>query len=470
MRPRRLDLAGLAAALAAGLAPGQQPAPFTAPDGTRFLLAPDPSAVAVHWAIASPGDVASDPPGHEGLSLALVQTSLLGTWHTGSRDHQREHEALMWLDEAWRRMLRDPRDATAADDVKRWDEQARELADPQAFLRRMAAAPAWRPEVQTIGPTHVLTLSTTRAGIAAVAAMMVERREDQAMRDLPRTWLRTLQERSRSHAGDPHRAMRAELVSLTLTGTQAARAARLPDPALPPREVAAATWAQTQHPSATVHVLLGDFDLAQTRATLAATFSATLLPLPTATPGTAPQPLAGTRRSTVRGVATPAVAVGWLLPALAEGDTLAAACAWLADGEDGILVRRLRQSRGKQCRVVATAPWPEIAGETTLLVVEATDPQGLAGLADAVLAACRDALSAPPTGAEIEELHRARLRRWLARNQDPRAQAAAVAAKAVAWPRQPASLDTPAAPTPAAVHSLLQTVLTGQAAIVEGLP
>lgn len=468
--PRRLEAAALAVALAVGPVTAQQPAPFTAPDGTRFLLAPDPSAVAVHWAIASPGDAASDPAGHEGLSLALVRTSLLGTWHTGSRDYEREHEALMWLDEAWQRMLRDPRDATAAEDVKRWDEQARELADPQAFLRRMAAAPAWRPETQTIGPTNVLTLSTTRAGIGAVAAMLVERREDQAMRDLPRTWLGMLEERSRAYAGDPHRAMRAELVALTLPGTQAARAARLPDPALPARDVAAATWAQTQHPSATVHVLLGDFDLAETRATLARTFTATLLPLPKVAPGTAPTALAGTRRSTVRGVATPAVAVGWLLPALAEGDTLAAACGWLADGEDGFLVRRLRQARGKQCRVTATAPWPEIAGETTLLVVEVADPKGLGGLADDVLAACRDAVATPPPADEVEAVHRARLRRWLDRNRDPRAQAAAVAARAVAWPRQPASLDAPAPPTAAAVHALLRAVLTGQAAVVEGSP
>jgi hypothetical protein len=469
MRPRRPEAALLTALLAA-LLPAQAPAPFTAPDGTRFLLAPDPSAVAVHWAVASPSDAAHDPPSHEGLSLTLVQTSLLGTWHTGSRDHEREHEALMWLDEAWQRMLRDPRDATAADDVKRWDEQARELADPRAFLRRIAAAPAWRPEVQSIGPTTVLTLSTTRAGIAAVAAMLVERREDQAMRDLPRTWLRTLEERNRVHAGDPHRAMRAELVALTLAGTPAERAARLPDPALPPRDVAAATWALTQHPSATVHVLLGDFDLAATRATLARTFAATLLPLPPQTPGIAPQPLAGVRRSSVRGVATPAVAVGWLLPLLANGDTLAAACGWLADGDDGALVRRLRQTRGNDCRVTVSAPWPELAGETTLLVVEAADPKGLAGLADDVLAACRDLAASPPPAAELDTAHRARLRRWLAGNRDPRAQAAAVAAQAVAWPKQPASLAAPATPTPAAVHELLRTVLTRQAAVVEGTP
>lgn len=474
MPPRRRDAAALAGAvllgLLAGSAAAQQPTPFLAPDGTRFLLAPDPTAVAVHWAVASPGDAAHDPAGREGLASTLVRASLQGTWRTGSRDPGREREAMMWLDEAWQRLLRNGSDTVAAEDVRRWDEQARELADPQAFQRRLAAAPAWRPETRELGPANVLALTTTRAGIAAVAALLVERREDCALRNLPRTWLQTLQERNLARAADPQRALRAELVALTLPGTPAARTVNVPESGLPPRDLAAATWALTQHPTSTVHALIGDFDLDATRAILARAFAATKLPTPARAAVQPPQPLAGIRRSTVRGVAAPAVAVGWLLPPLADDETLAAACAWLGHGADGFLVRRLRQTRGDGCRIRVTAPWPALVGEPTLLVVVVTDPRSLTGLADDLLTACRAAVDAAPPPAELDDVQRERVHRWLERDRDPRDQAIELAAHALAWPRQTARLGAPVAPPPAAVHTLLRAALTRPAAVVEGAP
>jgi hypothetical protein len=475
MPPRRLDpsaFAGclLAAMLAAGTADAQQTIPFLAPDGTRFLLAPDPTAVAVHWAIASPGDAAHDPAGNEGLAATLVRSSLLGTWRTGSRDAAREREAVMWLDEAWQRMLRDTGDTVAIEDVKRWDEQARELADAPAFARRVAAAPAWRLHAQELGAANVVTLATTRSAIGAVASLLVERREDCAMRDLPRAWLRTLQEQTRANAAESLRAVRAELVALALPGTDAARATSTPGPGLPPRDVAAATWASTQHPTATVHVLIGDFDVDETRAALARAFTTTQLPPTTRPAAPAPQPLAGMRRSTVRGVASPAVAIAWPLPPLDDDAALSAACDWLADGPNGFLTRRLRQARGDGCRVSVAAPWPALVGEPTLLVVEVVDPRNRTGLVDDVLAACAAAADTPPTPAEVDDVRRAGVRRWLERNRDPSAQAAALAAHALTWPRQPASAGPPLAPAPTAIHALLRTTLTRAPAIVEGTP
>lgn len=471
-RDAGLALAATALLTAAG-AIAQQPAvtAFTAPDGTRFLLAPEPGAATVQWAVATPIDLAHDPLGHEGLAWAVAQSSLLGTWRIGSLDVERERQTVLWLDEAWQRMLRDPRDQGAADDVRRWDEQARELADPQAFVRRLAGAPAWRPTIAAMGPAAVLTLSTTRAGIPAVAALLFERREDQALRDLPRTWLRTCQERGLALAADGRRALRGELLALTMPEHPAVRAVEPASPGLPPRDLALATWQATQRPEHTVHVLIGDFDAAAAQTALAAAFATTNLPAsPTRRPQR-PRALAGTRRSTVAGLAVPTVALAWQLPAtIADGDALATAGRWLADDGGGFLARTLRPKFAGELRLRVTSPWPAMVDEPTLLVVEAEAPAGIAGLADALLAACREATATPPTADELAAAHRSRQRAWHAQGGDGRARAAAAAAAALASPREPVRLDGPGPATSAAVHELLRAVFAAPPAIVEGSP
>ena len=64
MRRRWRDLVAASVAaltLAAASSAQADATPFVAPDGSRFLLYPDPTATAVHWAVASPIDLAQDP-------------------------------------------------------------------------------------------------------------------------------------------------------------------------------------------------------------------------------------------------------------------------------------------------------------------------------------------------------------------------------------------------------------------------
>jgi hypothetical protein len=465
----RAAATAVALTLAAAAAAQADATPFTAPDGSRFLLCPDPTAAAVHWAVASPIDLAQDPPGHEGLAGTVARASLHGTWRIGSHDAAREKEALLWLEEAWLRMLRDPRDAVAADDVKRWDDAARELADRRAWLRALAAAPAWQPELTAVGGAAVLTVTTTRAALPEVARLLVERREDVALRELPRAWMETFQARGRAHVADGRRGVRAELLALTMPDQPGSRAVEAPNPAPPTREQATACWAASQHPTRVRHVLVGDFDVAAAQATLAAAFARSDLVAPSTPSNARPRPLAGVRRSSVAGVPTPVVALAWPLPDGLDGDTLAATLLWLG-GDDGAITRRVRADGRATARVTLTGPWPSAPDGLGLLVVEATDPSGQAGLGDAVLAACRAAIAAPPTAADIGRIERARVRGWQASNGDARAQAAAAAARWLTWPSQPPRLGPPPAPDAKLLLDCAQRLCGAPPAIVEGAP
>lgn len=472
MRRRWRDSAAAAAAaltLAAVGAAQAEATAFTAPDGTRFLLCPDPTAAAVHWAVASPIDLAQDPPGHEGLALAVARASLYGTWRIGSHDAAREKEALLWLEEACLRMLRDPRDQVASEDVRRWDDAARELADRRAWLRAVAAAPAWRPELTAVGGAAVLTVTTTRAALPEVARLLVERREDAALRELPRAWMETFQERGRAHVADARRSVRAELLALTMPEQPGARAVEAPNPAPPTREQAAACWTASQHPTRVRNVLVGDFDVAEAQATLAAVFARSELVAPPTATATRPRPFAGVRRSSVAGVPSPVVALAWPLPAGLDGDTLAAAMLWLG-GDDGAIARRVRADGRAQARLALSGPWPSAPDGLGLLVVEASDPSGHAGLAEAVLAAFRAVVAAEPSAKELRRVAAERDRSWQANHADARAQAVEAAARWLAWPSQPPRLGLPAEPDAKLVHACAQRVFAAPPAIVEGTP
>lgn len=467
----RATTAAAALLLTAHVVGQAAPAPvaYTAPDGSRFLLVADPSASVVHWAVASPIDAAFDPAGHEGLAWTIARASLHGTWRIGSHDVAREQESLLWLDEAWLRMLRDPRDTVAAEDVRRWDEQARELCDKRAWLRALAAAPAWQPQIVARDGAAVLSLTTTRDALPAVARLLVERREDQALRDLPRGWLETFQERGRAHIADAMRGVRIELLALTLPGHPSARAFEPPNPAPPSREQAAKAWAATQAPGRAVHVLVGDLDVAETRTALAAAFARSDLVAPPAPTVPSPRPLAGTRRSQVTGVSAPLVALAWPLPAQLDGDTAATTAQWLA-GDDGEIVRRLRAAGRATARVAVTAPWPAAVDGRTLLMLEATDPAGIDGLADALVAVCAALAAAAPTDADLARTHDVRLRAWRAANPDARSAAATAAVTHLAWPAQDFRFGAPRPPAAAAVQACLQQVFRAPAAIVEARP
>jgi hypothetical protein len=442
---------------------------FVAPDGTPFVLIADPAFPLVHWAIASSLDAADEPPGFEGLAWTVLQASLNGTWNIGSRDAVRERQALAQLDEAWQRTLRDSRDPAVLANVRRCDDEAHALADPRAFGRALAAAPAHRPEVLQRGAAGVFVVTTLPGAIGEVGRLLVERRDEQALRELARTWLQTFADRASAFASDSRRPVHAELLALSLPDQVAARALAAPTAAVPTREQALATWARTQRPERTVHVLLGGFRTEAVQATLTEVFARTSLPAVPPPAASAARPLAGPRRSSVAGVTPPVATVAWLMPRGADRFVLAVARQWLAGGAGSMLARDFERQGRKGAAVRALAPWPPTVGGPALFVVEATDPAGIDGLADRVLAACRAAAEKAADADSLLAATAALQRDWCRANGEPRELAAEIAAAFLVAPeREPATTWPPI--DAKAVQDLLARTFAGHPVIVEGRP
>ena len=188
---------------------------FTTPDGSRFVLVQDPQLSQVHWALASWTDGRDDPPGLAGLTTATLRASLLGTWTTGSKDPEAEQRALEALDEAWQARMAAPGDAAVNRTLLQRDRAAAALCDPRAFGRVLAAMPAHRPEIVERDGVGVFALTTVAPALPQVARMVFERREQQALRGLARTWLPSVMARAEAHARHPERRVQAELLALT---------------------------------------------------------------------------------------------------------------------------------------------------------------------------------------------------------------------------------------------------------------
>lgn len=471
-RPDGRRFAALAALLAcAGVLPAQQPAApttFAAPDGTRFVLVPDPDAAQVQWAIATPADPVDEPPGLEGLAAVVVQASLSGTWRTGSVDAARERAALAALEKAWQDLFAKPGDPQGMQRVQECERAARDLADTAAFERALAELPAHRPEVVAEDGVTILVLTTLPEAIGAVAGRLVERREEQALRDLGAVFVKQVAARQNLYDADPAGAVHAELLALALPNQPTTRAAVRPAGGMPTRAQALQVWQTTQRPERTVHVLTGPIDVPRARAALMQAFAATSLPPWTPPGGLPPQPLQSLRRSTVTSPGTPRLAFGWVLPPDLDPVVLTAAARWLADGADSVLGRALAKAGHPGATVRVRAPWPPTTGGRGLLLVDVADAAGVADLDDVVLRTCRREFAGVPTPAELQAVRDAQGREWTKVLDDPRWLARELALAAVRWPSQPPRLAPPAPPKPELVTQLLALVFAGQPVVVEG--
>ena len=454
--------------VAASLAPAQSITQLTTPDGSRFVLCVDANVPHLQWAVASWADGADDPPGFPGISRLVLRQSMLGTWRSGSRDPEAERRALAALDEAWQQFAQRPADPEASARVVDLDRAARSLADPTSFHRALAALPVHRPELRDEGATGVLVLTTLPNAIADVGAMLVDRREEMALRDLQRAWSDELVARAGGPGTDPFRPLLAELLALAMPAHPIA--GQLEDPLLtaPRRADALATWAATQHPQRTVHVLLGDFDAAAAAQVLQATFVSTRLPAPPPPPPA--RGFQGQRRSVVPGTSSPMLVIAWPIPANADPTTLTLASQWLAGGAESRLGQLLARANRPQVQVDVRAPWPTTRDGRGLFVVTMREAGGRPGLAIAALDACRDAIAGAPTDAGLQPLLAALQRQWRDTSSDPRRQAAAMAAAALQWPNRPPPIRGPERVEPASVQAFLQATLGGPSVLVEGQP
>ena len=441
---------------------------FRAPDGTRFVLLPDPSASLVHWAVASPIDTADDPAGLEGLGAVTALASLGGTWRTGSLDAGRERQALAAQDEALQALRSDSRDAGALQRLAASQATLQEVGDPMAFRRVLATLPTHDVEVVARDAAAVLQLTTLPEAIGAVGAMLVERREQQALRDLGRVLVAELAARQNRYDADPAAAVHTELLALALPDHPATRASERVGRSQPRRAQALAVWQATQRPERTVHVLSGGFDPVPVRRTLEQVFATTNLPPTTAAAVATPQPPRSLRRSIVPGVRIPMVSCAWVLPANGNPFELDVAARWLGDGPSSWLARALAKSGRKTAQVTCRAPWPAAIGGNTLLLVEVQDPAGIDGLVDLILQRCRSSTEQAPPMPELQAVLGAAQAHWTATSNDRRWFTQEVARQALLWPLQPPRTSVPTAVDPGAIRKILATILASQPIVVEG--
>jgi len=375
---------------------------------------------------------------------------------------------LQALDDAWQQKLQKPADDVAARLVLRCDEAAQRLADLRVFPRVLAALPAHRPELLDRGPGGALVLTTLPAAIGDTGTLLVERREDQALRRLPQIWMNDLLGRLRQHAERPFASIDTELLALLLPNHPFGRQMDSPPFLAPKRSEAIATWQRSQRPERTVHVLLGDFDTEAASRVLMATFVSTSLPPWQPPPEPMLRPLTGTRRSQVAGMATPIVSMAWVLPPITDRFVLETAVRWLAFGTEsriGLeLQRRGRTGASVRCR----APWPPLPDGKSLFKIEISDPAGIDGALDLVLAVAREAVATPPTAAQLRPTTAVLQHEWRERTSDPRQLAVEIAMDALLWPSLPPVRSWPERIEPAALQDLLRRLFAGQAAIVEG--
>lgn len=439
---------------------GQAPIDIRTPDGSRFLLLPTGGTDLVHWSLASPAGPMEDPLGHEGLAIALLEASMAGTWRTGSKDPAAEQRALAAFD----RVLASG-GAPAAAAVA--SAAAAQLSDARAFLRVLAAAPAIDVVHGERNGCGLLTLTTTSAGIERVAAMLVERREQNALRTLQFAWQARVAALAARGAGDPLTALRAEAWALAFPGHPIGRMGER-GAAVVDRDTATEVWLRTQRPDRTVHVLTGGFDSRAAEAVLNRTFAVSALTNEPWSSAPLPRPLAAERRSALPGMTLPSCVIGWRLRGDEDPEALAQLTLWLAGGPESCVGRAIRAQNLPAPVLRCVAPSPAgIAGG--LLLVEAVDPTGrIADLADQCLRAVTAAATQPTRADDGTLLQIVRMAEWQQRAADARSLGTWLAVEALTRPTQSLAV-TPPASRLAELPALLGRILAnGQPVVVEG--
>lgn len=443
---------------------------FRAPDGSRFVLVPRPNIGHVHWAVATPADASVDPPGLRGLVHAVQRASLGGTWQIGSRDGDRERATLAELSRTQDELLDNPGNAELAQRLQQLEATLTALGDDQVFARVLAAAPAHDPQIDVRDGVALLQLVTTPWAIGDVGQLLVERREAQALRGLPQHWFAEIGGRMALFGRDPLAALHAELLALAMPGHPETDAAGRPGRSVPRQSQARAVWNATQHPTRTIHVLLGGFDVEATKTVLQSTFAATALPAPPATAAAPPRAPRAIRRSTVPGTGRSILAFAWVLPPIEDPGLLAVTTLWLAGGERSHLATQLRQRGHRNVKVDAVAPWPLVPQGRSLLRIEVELPEPTPGVAEAVLEICRATMEQPPQRAELGRRIRDLRSAHALISAEPRRLTADIARRTLLWPGSKVRLAPTNKPAPKATHALLRAIFENHPVVVEGRP
>lgn len=445
--------------LAAPAGPGaQSPLAFTTKDGTRFVVVQSGDAPVMHWIVATDASPLADPLGLTGATLAAIRASLHGTWKLGSRDVAQERGAMRAADEAEAAIVRAllARQEPPADMLRQRDEAAaalQALAEPLRWQRALRAAPSLGTQLRIDGTLALVVVTTDAGGLAEVGRLLVQRRDDAALRGLHGEWRAVRAELQTRFAG-PLRALREEVLQLSLGLASEPVSAPLT------HEVARELFQRSQGAARTLHVLAGGLPPQRVREVVETVFSGAEPTVATAPAGTARK--RGERRSTLSGGDRPALALAWrlepdLLASVAGREALAVAASWLQSEAGPIAPLLHAAGGGMQCLV--TAPFPPGA-EAALLLLEVTGTEGGGPLPARLQEEIERAASGRP---EPEALRQAAERVQLQALDEgigafgAGLRIARYCAGSAITPEQ--ALAAPAAPNPEQVQALLQSVL-----------
>lgn len=469
----RLGLAlACATALLATKAPGQANGPatlVTTPDGSRCLLLPNASFPHVTWTVATLADPWLEPPGLEGLTAAVAEASLAGTWRTGSVDGPRERQALLDQEDTVRALLAAPGDADIRERAMALAKLLPELARPQAFRAQLADLPAHGVEVVWRDGLVAIQMTTLSDSIERVAAQWLEWREDTALRTLASTWPAVVTRLNTTLDLDPAGRVRSELLALALPSHPMSRQLDRPNRPLPTRREAQEGWQSRMHPTVAIHVLVGDFDPVAARDALQRTFRNTAMPAPTPVLLPPVRAITSTRRATVAGCAQPTTACAFVVPEAADPALVETALRWFADGPSSVLGRAVA-ARSKGVTVRASAPWPPAPLGRSLFVVEGIGGTPHDGMADLILETARKVADLKLTENDLWPAVQSRQRSFAAVANDPRWLGLDLARGALRWPTAAPGPKPPTMVDAAALQRLLQGVFAGQPVVVEGRP
>lgn len=446
---------------------------FRTGDGSRFVLMPIAGPPVVAWAIASPVGPEVDPPAAPGLAAACMLASMQGTWVTGSLDPTEERAALVALDEAQQALAQAPRidgkpPAELVTNLEKAVMDAAALCDEKAFRRVLMGAPAQNPRIMLQPNCAVLTLTTVPSAIGDVAKLLSERREQQALRGF-HTYLESLNSSGAEHWDHELLApLYAEVLALAFPGSPIARSGDRPftSPEVT-RKLAETTWANSQAPSQTVQVLVGNFDAALAEQQLRTVFQQTSMPSPNLLPQAEIRGGNSMRRAVLAGAQSPAAVIAW--PMHDSDDPVALQCLaqWLAGGQDSWLARELRRTGRKNIHLAARAGWPTSA-RNGMLVIEAVDTKGNSrALANEILAICENAGDQRPRTESLQAAYGNVLADWQQDTDSPEALARRYAIRLLEEPRLKIPLQPPEIVDFNDLPNTLRAVMARQPIVVE---
>ncbi len=357
-------------ALSCGGVPAQKIRMVATADGSRFMLMPTGGPPVVCWVTLIPAGVQEDPPGLEGISLALARASLAGTHALGSEDPLEEAAAVARARGLARELAAEGgKDPAVRALLAQAEAEIQRLARPLAWEKALRAAPSSGSQLHVVTGAVLLKVTTTTHAIRRVAELLKDRRDQALLRGADDHFKQIQVERKKAFDLDPHTPLRRRLLAKVYGDGPFARFYDLGDARSLTFETATAVYRRLNDPRRSCSVLAGGFDPETVEAVLKQVFERA----PEHTPTVDLPRLQGGYQSTEQAAADTldTMVLGCPIPKSASAQDLVVFASWLAGDQDSYLPDALRARGHPRVQVRATAPFPGPGG---LLLLEITKP------------------------------------------------------------------------------------------------